>query len=87
MSELLQGNMITVISGANEESYNLEDLGRNPTVEEIASILADVMNINPNAKIRRRNPDKEIFGDMVDRNYRPVSGDEIEFIMEAGDKG
>ncbi len=87
MNELLQGNMITVISGANEESYDLNDLGRNSTVDEIRSVLSDVMNINPNAKIRRRNPGKEIFGDMVERDYRPVPGDEIEFVMEAGDKG
>lgn len=69
--------MITVVSGANENSY--ETLS-GKTVGQVRSMLAQLLNIDPQATA-------SVNGVGVTESHTVMDGDEVVFAKKAGEKG
>lgn len=69
--------MITVVSGANENSY--ETLS-GKTVGQVRSMLAQLLNIDPQATA-------SVNGVSVTESHTVEDGDEVVFAKKAGEKG
>lgn len=69
--------MITVVSGANENSY--ETLS-GKTVAQVRSLLSQLLNIDPESKA-------SVNGTDVGESHIVQDGDEVVFSKKSGEKG
>ena len=69
--------MITVVSGANENSY--ETLS-GKTVGQVRSLLSQLLNIDPESKA-------SVNGTDVGESHIVQDGDEVVFSKKSGEKG
>lgn len=79
--------MVKIISGSNNDQYSIEELGTNPTIANVRMTFADMYNIKPDAKVFVSNPLKQVATAEVKEDYIIRDGDEVEFILAAGNKG